>query len=244
MAKANRIEAVVTMTNIYRYTRPAYGYGEEERYIYTMQDEEGTVYVWKTGTFFVENIPCGESRAHFIDKDGKGWDVDAIRKGDVLKIKASVKGQGEYKGQPQTEIQRVKLVERISKGKTWEEILDEKEAAKNQKKREQQESIREEDLVMTMPYRQYKEHYSDCETVIDSYENRNGNKVIQVIIRDGRLKASGVRGKHFAGFQIEFTMNGKRVYTTFRAVCEENAMKQWKRKYKNGTDAVVVEVYR
>lgn len=42
---AQRIQAEVTMMNIYKYEAPAYGYGTETRYIYTMQDEAGTVYV-------------------------------------------------------------------------------------------------------------------------------------------------------------------------------------------------------
>ena len=209
-----------------------------------MEGEDGTVYVWKTGVFWVEYVPADERTAYLIDEKGRAWDTSRINKDDVLKIKASVKGQSEYKGQPQTELQRVKLVERISKGKTWEEVQAEKEAAKKQKKQEQKDSIGENDLVWTMPYRQYKEHYNDCETVIDSYEDRGGNKVISVIIRDGRLKASGVRGKHFSGYEIEFTDNGKRVHCTFRAVSEENALRQWAREFKNGTDAEVVEIFR
>ena len=114
---AQRIEAVVTMKNIYRYTVPAYGYGTEERFIYTMEGEDGTVYVWKTGVFWVEYVPADERTAYLIDEKGRAWDTSRINKDDVLKIKASVKGQSEYKGQPQTELQRVKLVERISKGK-------------------------------------------------------------------------------------------------------------------------------
>jgi hypothetical protein len=96
-----------------------------------------------------------------------------------------------------------------------------------------------------MPYRQYKEHYSDCETVIDSYEDRNGNKVIKVIIREGRLKNSGVRGKHFSGYEVEFKdENGKKARCTFRAVCEDNVMKQWKKLFPNCTDAEVVAIFR
>lgn len=40
-----RITVEVTMSNIYQYSAPAYGYGYETRYIYTMQGEDGTVYV-------------------------------------------------------------------------------------------------------------------------------------------------------------------------------------------------------
>ena len=241
---AQRIEVVVTMKNIYTYRVPSYGYGMEDRYIYTMEGEDGTVYVWKTGTVFHGLKKSDKPHGYMIDEKGQVWDFIPIRKGDVVKIKASVKEQGEYKGQPQTVLQRVKLVDVISGGKTVEEIEAEKEAVMEAKKQEQADSIGENDLVWTMPYRQYKEHYSDCETVIDSYEERNGNKVIKVIIREGRLKNSGVRGRHFSGYEVEFTDNGKRVHCTFRAVSEENALKQWAREFKNGTDPEVVKVYR
>ena len=242
---AQRIEVVVNMKNIYTYRVPSFGYGMEDRYIYTMEGEDGTVYVWKTGTLFHGLKKSDKPHGYMIDKDGQVWDIIPIRKGDVLKIKASVKGHGEYNGQPQTEVQRVKLIDVISGGKTVEEIQAEKEAAMEAKKQEQADSIGENDLVWTMPYRQYKEHYSDCETVIDSYEDRNGNKVIKVIIREGRLKNSGVRGRHFRGFEVEFKdENGKKARCTFRAVSEENALKQWAREFKNGTDPEVVKVYR
>ena len=49
--------------------------------------------------------------------------------------------------------------------------------------------------IIRMKYKAYKEHYSDCETVYDSYDK--GNKSIEVIIPEGRMKNSGVRGKKF-----------------------------------------------
>ena len=78
--------------------------------------------------------------------------------------------------------------------------------------------------IERMYYGRYKQHYSDCETVPGSYDK--SSRSIEVILPDGRKKPSGVRGKRFHGYQIGLTdQNGKHGYCTYRAVCEENAMK-------------------
>lgn len=75
-----------------------------------------------------------------------------------------------------------------------------------------------------MHYSQYKQHYADCETVPGSYDKVT--KTILVLLPEGRVKPSGVRGKKFKGYQIGMTMqDGKHGYCSYRAVCEENAMK-------------------
>lgn len=79
--------------------------------------------------------------------------------------------------------------------------------------------------VERMYYGRYKQHYSDCETVPGSYDK--ATRSIEVLLPDGRKKPSGVRGKRFRGYQIGLTdQNGKHGYCTYRAVCEENAMKK------------------
>lgn len=79
--------------------------------------------------------------------------------------------------------------------------------------------------IERMHYGRYKEHYADCETVQGSYDK--ATRTIDVMIPDGRKKPSGVRGKRFRGYQIGLIdQNGKKGYCTYRAVSEENAMKQ------------------
>ena len=79
--------------------------------------------------------------------------------------------------------------------------------------------------IKRMPYRQYKSHYADCETVPGSYDIMC--RSIEVIIPDGRIKASGVRGEHFRTWQLWFTdVNGQHKYCMYRAVSIGNAMKQ------------------
>lgn len=238
-----KINAVVTMKNIYSYEAPAYGYGYETRYIYTMESEDGTCYVWKTTAYMAEKFL--DENGWDIDSTGRKWNYSPINKGDVIRITASIKGQSEYKGQPQTELTRVKLVERTFKAKTWEEIQAEREAEKQAKKEEQLASIQGGDMLWEMPYKQYKEHYSDCETLEGSFKRTEaGVATIGVIIREGRLKASGVRGKHYSGYEFYFNENGKRVRCTFRAVSEENALKQLHKEFKDATEIKAGKIYR
>lgn len=79
--------------------------------------------------------------------------------------------------------------------------------------------------VIRMKYKAYKEHYADCETVYGSYEK--GNKSIEVIVPEGRIKKSGVRGKnfHYYTFKGVDNVTGRSVRTTIKAVSVENARK-------------------
>ena len=81
-----------------------------------------------------------------------------------------------------------------------------------------------------MKYRQYKKHYADCETVAGSYDDGGGHyeATIDVIIRNGRLKASGVRGKFYRGYQMQ---NESGEMVTYRAVSEENALRRANKEY-------------
>lgn len=236
-----RITVEVTMSNIYQYSAPAYGYGYENRYIYTMQDEAGTVYVWKTTVHLSERIEVKKGDGcEYDERDGKWYGYKPVNKGDKIIITASVKGQGEYKGQPQTELTRVKFVERTY------DAADERKQKKESRKAEQLDSLQGEDFIWEMPYRQYKEHYSDCETVIDSYNDHNGMypASIKVIIREGRLKNSGVRGQHFSGYEFFFVdTDGKKARICYRAVCEENAMKRLYKEFPEAKEVTPGKIY-
>ena len=77
-----------------------------------------------------------------------------------------------------------------------------------------------------MQYRDYKQHYSDCETVPGSYNK--DTKTIAVLIPDGRMKPSGVRGKHFHWYTFHGIENktGRKVRITIKATEVENATKR------------------
>lgn len=230
-----RVELTVTIKKIFAYRAEKYaGYGMEWRYIYLMVSDDETVYVWKTATVMGYEAANGDNRDQF----------NRINEGDVVRIKATIKGQSDYNGQPQTLITRVAVLDRIFKAKTPEEVQKEKEEERKAKREAQLNSITDGDSVWEMPYRQFKEHYADCETLIDSYKERNRNcpALITVIIRKGRLKNSGVRGKHFHSFAFGFIKDGHKYTTPYVAVDDEHARARFERDYP-GTEYEIEKIY-
>lgn len=243
MASA-RITAEVTMKRIYSYEAPAFGYGYETRYIYTMTTESGEVYVWKTTASMALKVESKKGDGLYDDKTGKWYGYNPINEGDVVRIKASVKGVSEYKGQPQTEVNRVVVLERIFKAETPEERSARLERERKEKEKAQRDSVKGDDFIWRMPYKQYKEHYADCETVAGSFERReNGRATIEVIIRAGRLVPSGVRGESFKGYSFLITENGEQTTATYRAVCGDNAERRCRKDHPAATAIVLDEVY-
>jgi hypothetical protein len=72
-------------------------YDNGTRHIYTLRDEDGNCYVWKTSQ------PMG-----MWDEDDRWVDAD---EGDTVIMRATVKDHGEYKGTKQTVITRPKIAE-------------------------------------------------------------------------------------------------------------------------------------
>lgn len=86
--------------------------------------------------------------------------------------------------------------------------------------------------TMRMPYRQYKQHYSDCKTVSGSYDKNT--KTIEIFVPEGRMKPSGVRGQRFSGYKLKIKYRGKIYGVSFRAVSMENAIRQAERNFGVG----------
>ena len=134
---ANRIEAEVTVANIYEYEREAYTYGRETAYIYSMVGEDGTNYVWKTTSILGYEVEDPEG---WIIREKKGKEVRygyvPVNKDDKIRIKATVKGESEYKGKPQTEVNRVTVLERTYRAETYEERMERLDKEREAKKKE------------------------------------------------------------------------------------------------------------
>ena len=223
---AQRIKLEVTLVGEYKFSTK---FGTT--HIYKMKDAEGRVYVWKTSGYLAYEPIIEEC-------DGVAMlDYIVIIKNDVIEITASVKGKDEYNGEPQTLLNRVKVT-KIIKAHTPKSVII------ANKKKEQMESLGEDDRLWEMPYRQYKEHYADCETLAGSYREiergRDAGSYITIILRAGRLKASGVRGEHFSGYCCENELGEK---VTYRAVSEENAVKRASKEFP-GHSWEVVKIYR
>ena len=212
--QGKRLMLAVTLTREYKYEYESrYSFYPETKFIYTFQDDDGNVYVWKTGCFIGYDIT-----------DEKGYCVYVpVYRGDKIEIAATVKEFSEYKGEPQVVLTRVKVKRIIERALTQEE----KEEIKHE---EQIASLNDGDEIYKMPYRQYKGHYADCETVVGSYDEETGT--IEVIVREGRMKPSGVRGKRFHSYKVTHA-NGH--YSTYRAVSGENALKQARKEFPNET---------
>lgn len=210
----SKISVSVVMQKIYEYCDYSFSFNGSVRYIYSMKDDDGNIYVWKTSSFMIYDSGKTDSWGDPIPA--------AVRKGDRIFIRASVKGYSEYKGQEQILIQRVKF-EMI-------EAVPTKEELDARRREEQIKSLSGNDFVWEMPYSQYKQHYSDCEVLAGSFIEalRDIPARISVIIREGRLKPSGVRGQHFSGYGFK---SADGTYAVYRAVSEENALRRCQKEF-------------
>lgn len=228
----SKVTAEVKMVNIFEYQDYKFSYYGTSRYIYTMQDNEGNVLVYKSGAYLT--FKTGE-------KDRWGNPVETgIRRGDKIIISGTVKDHGEYKGTKQTVLQRVRVKALIERQPTKQEL-------ETMKREEQLASLTDGDFCWRMPYRQYKEHYSDCEVLAGSFNDgcdSRGRKIaettVEVIIREGRLKNSGVRGNHFYGFEFRTADGG---LVCYRAVSEENARKRMLKDYPESGNWECTRIY-
>ena len=218
-----RLTVKVTYKSSFEYTDYKFSYYGTTHFIHTFEDSEGNILVWKS-TNVVE----------YVDGD----EFKFIPTGSTVEMTGTVKEHSIYKDTEQTIITRCKF-KLISIGKTDDEIRQEKAEA-------QKATITDKDFIWEMPYKQYKEHYSDCETIVgsfdrheDSYGNCHGVPTIKVIIREGRLKNSGVRGQHF----YYFTFKKDDHQLSYRAVCEENARKQMLKEHPNNKDWECIRIY-
>ena len=82
-----------------------------------------------------------------------------------------------------------------------------------------------------MKYSQYKKHYADCKTVPGTYDTIE--KSIIVLIPEGRMKNSGVRGQRYNYYRFSGIdkKTGEKVETTVKVITGENAIKQLIRDY-------------
>ncbi len=211
---SKRIKLNVTFKKSFEYTDYTFSYYGTTHYIHNFEDAEGNVIVWKT-TSMIDYF--------------EGDHCVIITEGSTMELTGTVKEHSLYKDTEQTVLTRCK-VKLIERAKTKYEIEQEQAEA-------QMATIAEGDYVWEMPYRQYKEHYSDCETIIGSFDrhedsrgNCHGEPTIKVIIREGRLKKSGVRGEHYRGWEF-ITDTGAKV--TYRAISEETARRRMKKDYPN-----------
>ena len=159
-----KIFAQVKVNKIHSYIGESYNPydGYEKYYIYTMKGEDGNTYVWKTTKVMM---------IHNREMDCATREDNYINEGDEIDIVGSFKCDSEYKGQPQKVITRVEVQCRTFAAPSEEEIIE-----------SQMNSVGPKDKVLVVPYWKFKNEFSDCETVLNSYDPYN--KCITIIVRD------------------------------------------------------------
>lgn len=202
----DKVELDVKLIGRHEYHTHFTYYGEKN-YIYTMEDANGNMLVWKTASLLDVPVKNGE-------------EIDFIHRGDMMRIKGTVKEHSEYKGDKQTVLARCKY-----------SLIEHAPDPVEVKREEQKASLADGDFIWEMPYKQYKEHYSDCETLAYSYNKEEGT--IKVIIRHGRLKPSGVRGKHYSSYG--FSGDGKHIMYIY-AISEDTAKRRLIKEFPNRAD--------
>lgn len=227
-----RMTVRVTFKKSFDYVDYKFSYYGTTHFTHIFEDADGNTIVWKS-TSPVEAVNDGK------ENPNRKGDLIFIPIGSTVDLTGTVKEHGMYKDTEQTVVTRCKF-KLVERAKTQQEVQQEKAEA-------QLASLTGKDFIWEMPYRQYKDHYADCETVAGSftrYEDRHGNVLrdptIKVIIREGRLKPNGVRGKFIYGFVFQ-TDSGSEV--TYRAVCEENARKRMKKEFPNSDGWKCVEIF-
>jgi hypothetical protein len=199
---ATKINATVKYINCLTFA-PYHVYGEPQN-MYIFKDEENNkTYIWKTTTQLQYNN-------------------NSINKGATINIIGNYKGEKTYKGEQQTILTRVKVNSIVNEGLTKEQYLE-------IKRNEQLEQAEKNDCILYhTTYKAYKQHYSDCETLINSFNK--DTCTITVIVPNDRMKNSGVRGQRFA-YYLFYTEDKKHCRCKY-AVCAENARKQLEKEIK------------
>lgn len=97
----DRITAVVTFNFSASYRVKSFtGFGETEMNIYNMTDDNGNTLVWKTSTALGIDVQNDEGKTIWMIPE----------KGDRISLKATIKEHNEYKGEKQTILTRVKVL--------------------------------------------------------------------------------------------------------------------------------------
>lgn len=193
--------------------------------LYSFKDADGNKFVWKTSAVLGLDRPDPKDPQYYI--------FEGVRRGDTAQVKATVKAHGEYKGEDQTELTRVKVIS-ISHIPTKQEREEDLRA-------QQIASLEEGDGIWEgMPYRQFKEHYADCEILAGSYTEGVNRPTVDVIIRKGRLVNSGTRGKEYHSWA--FVVDGD-VTHGFYAVSFENAEKRCRKEFPEAQSITLHKMY-
>lgn len=143
----------LTLVNFFSGIYALNSYIYNDVYTYIFEDTDGHTVVWKTSK-----------------------DLGDIGYGSIITLTGKIKGESEYKGNPQTLVTRCHMNQVLFEGYTEEEY-------KEIKKQRQLESLADDCEIVTVSYKEYKEKYSNCETVINSFVRTSNGCTIDIIRR-------------------------------------------------------------
>ena len=237
-----RNEMIVTVTGDFSYEAPAYGapWKNETHYIWKMTDENGNIFIWKSTKHIGMYVRVPDAKCwNYEDKDGCPLDWVIARKGDKIKITGTIKAITHFNGEEETVLTRVKMLEKLYDAAADREAKKKaKEDAKKAAKASLMASIAEGDEIITMDYSRFKAHYSDCETVPDSYKEYIDSRgfetkkpTIDVVVRAGRMKNSGTRGRSFHTWIMNCVIDGKPACKKVYAISSDNAAKRIEKEF-------------
>lgn len=159
-----RIEVVLIDSIMYQ-GRSYHYYDDGIRYIHKFLDDEGNIYIYR----------CDRGLGiEFVDKNGYEG-IELVEVGDKVFIGGSVKEISEYKGEEQTVLSRVKIYDIVEKQSMSEEDIV------NYKKNVQLSKYDDVE-IKTVRYKEYKEQYSDKETVVGSFVRNDNGCFIDIIM--------------------------------------------------------------
>ncbi len=190
------------------------------------------IYVFEDTTTTHRAYSCITSRQLLIEET-----LEPLKVGDVVEFKCGITDTiKSFRGIEQTKIVRCSqfaLRDHID----LEDEATQRALKRIQDKERQLTSIKQGDSLYTMTYSNYKKYYSDCETLIDSFEPASESKaaIITVIVRAGRLKGSGTRGRQYSYYVFQEVGKDNTEQVTIKAICEDNARRQLKHRYPNQT---------
>lgn len=167
--KDKLIEELVYIDEIIYEGRSYSYYDDGIRYLMKFIDNEGNVYVYRKDHHL--GIEYLDERGHL--------QFEPMEVGDKVLISGTVKDVSEYKGEEQTVLTRCKLEDILKHGYMSEQEI-------NQYKRDKQLGRQKGNVeVKTVTYRDYKNKYSDLETIYGSFVRNDEGSFIDVIVPEG-----------------------------------------------------------
>lgn len=136
------------------------------RRIHKFIDIDNNLYVWRTSKI------CG-----ILQHDKQGTELFiGVNPGDMITLEGTIKdADAEYKGESQILITRAKIKKLIEK-----DYLSEQKLIRMKQDR-QLALIKEDYSIKTVLYKEYKEEYSNCQVLVDSFKRTDDGCFIDII---------------------------------------------------------------